>query len=144
MAKKQFATKDNLQTLVNELKTRVVLPQEGKGLSANDLTNELLARLNAAQSAEQVSAAVSQAVAGADHLRRTMVNSVDNINLTAADADKYIYLVKNGETYDEYMVVDGKLEKVGDWSVNMDGYVQDSDFQELTDEEITGLFASWN
>ena len=49
MAQKKIATQENLQALVDELKTRVVHQEEGKGLSANDLTAELLAKLNGAQ-----------------------------------------------------------------------------------------------
>ena len=136
----KMATQENLQTLVNELKARVVRQEEGKGLSTNDLTAELLAKLNGAQSAEEVAAAV----AAADHLKRKIVESTEGIDLAAADAEQYIYLVKNGDVYDEYMVVGGALEKVGDWEVDLTGYVKEEDLQELTAEEITGLFAGWN
>ena len=51
--------------------------------------------------------------------------------------------MKNGEVYDEYMVVEGKLEKVGDWKTDLTGYLKETDLEALTGEEITGLFASW-
>ena len=92
MAQKKIATQENLQALVDELKTRVVHQEEGKGLSTNDLTAELLAKLNGAQSAEEVAAAV----AAADHMKRKIVETAEGIDLTAADAEQYIYLVKNG------------------------------------------------
>ncbi len=139
MAQKKIATQENLQALVDELKTRVVHQEEGKGLSANDLTAELLAKLNGAQSAEEVAAAV----AAADHMKRVIKETKEEIDLTAADAEQYIYLVKNGEVYDEYMVVEGKLEKVGDWKTDLTGYLKETDLEALTGEEITGLFASW-
>ena len=66
MAQKKIATQENLQALVDELKTRVVHQEEGKGLSANDLTAELLAKLNGALSGVVVAAAV----AAADHMKR--------------------------------------------------------------------------
>lgn len=136
---KKFATQENLQALIDELKTRVVHQEEGKGLSTNDLTAELLAKINSAQSAEEVAAAV----AAADHMKRKIVETAEGIDLTAADAEQYIYLVKNGEVYDEYMVVGGKLEKVGDWKTDLTGYVREEDLTALTAEEITGLFANW-
>lgn len=136
---KKFATQENLQALIDELKTRVVHQEEGKGLSTNDLTAELLAKINSAQSAEEVAAAV----AAADHMKRKIVETAEGIDLTAADAEQYIYLVKNGEVYDEYMVVGGKLEKVGDWKTDLTGYVREEDLTALTAEDITGLFANW-
>ena len=139
MAQKKFATQENLQALINELKTRVVHQEEGKGLSTNDLTAELLAKLNGAQSAEEVAAAV----AAADHMKRVIKETKEEIDLTAADAEQYIYLVKNGEVYDEYMVVEGKLEKVGDWKTDLTGYLKETDLEALTGEDIAGLFADW-
>lgn len=57
-------------------------------------------------------------------LSRKIVDSVEAIDLTAADAEQYIYLVPNGEnTYDEYIVVNGALEKVGDWKTDLSDYV---------------------
>ena len=136
---KKFATQENLQALIDELKTRVVRSEDGTGLSTNDLTAELLAKINSAQSAEEVAAAV----AAADHMKRVIKETKEEIDLTAADAEQYIYLVKNGEVYDEYMVVEGKLEKVGDWKTDLTGYLKETDLEALTGEEITGLFASW-
>ena len=136
---KKFATQENLQALIDELKTRVVRSEEGKGLSTNDLTAELLAKINSAQSAEEVAAAV----AAADHMKRVIKETKEEIDLTAADEEQYIYLVKNGEVYDEYMVVEGKLEKVGDWKTDLTGYLKETDLTELTAGDIAGLFASW-
>lgn len=63
-------------------------------------------------------------------LSRKVVESTDAIDLTAADAENYIYLVKNSEgTYDEYIVADGKLEKVGDWKTDLSGYATKKDLE---------------
>lgn len=51
---KKIATQENLQALIDELKTRVVHQEEGKGLSTNDLTAELLAKINSAQSSNDM------------------------------------------------------------------------------------------
>ena len=35
-------------------------------------------------------------------------------------------------TYDEYMVLDGELEKVGDWKVNLDAYATKEELENET------------
>ena len=71
---------------------------------------------------------ISAAIAAADHLSRKIVASTGEINLEAPDADKYIYMVpatdsEANDTYDEYMVIEGALEKVGSWEVDLSNYV---------------------
>ena len=85
---------------------------------------------------------VAAAVAAADHLKRKKVESVDAIDLTADDAAQYIYMVpktggKNGDKYDEYMVLDGAVEKVGDWSVNLSGYQPKEEGKGLSTNDYT-------
>ena len=77
---------------------------------------------------------VAKAIAAADHLDRVIVNSTKDINLSATDADKHIYMVpkkgaKDGDAdrYDEYMVIEGKLEPVGNWEVGLSDYAKKSD-----------------
>lgn len=70
---------------------------------------------------------VAAAVAAADHLSRRKVASLEDIDPSADGSDKFIYMVpktggKNGDKYDEYMVLDGVLEPVGDWAVDLNGY----------------------
>ena len=88
-------------------------------VSVSQLTND---------SGYQTEAQVAAAVAGADHLRRKKVESAEAIDPAAADADQFIYMVpkgggENGDKFDEYMVIDGAVEKVGDWAVDLSGYV---------------------
>lgn len=102
---------------------------------------------------------IAEAVAAADHLKRKIVTGVDAIDLTAEDADQYLYMVpKTGsdedDVYDEYMVLDGKVEHVGNTKVDLTGYVQkeagaglypDADKEKLAgiemaeDSEITAM-----
>jgi hypothetical protein len=61
---------------------------------------------------------------------------VDDIDVSATGADKYIYMVpssnkKSGNSYDEYMVIGGALEKVGDWAVDLSDYAKDADLTSL-------------
>lgn len=77
---------------------------------------------------------INDAIAKADHLTRTIVDSLDEVDPASAD-DNTIYMVKNGEKYDEYMVVDGKLEKLGDWDVDLTGYYT----SKQVDEKLSAL-----
>lgn len=81
--------------------------------------------------ATEVAAAISTAIAGVDHLSRIKVTSIDEINISAPGADKKIYMVPKVEAeegdsdrYDEYMIIDGKLEGMGGWNVNLADYVK--------------------
>lgn len=85
---------------------------------------------------------VAAAVAAASHLKRKIVASVDAIDLAAADAGQYIYMVQKGTTrsgdkYDEYMVIDGAVEHVGSTSVDLSGYVQKEDGKGLSANDYT-------
>lgn len=102
-------------------------------VKVSDLTND-----SKFQTDEQVAAAV----AAADHLKRKKVASKDDIDLTADDADQYIYMVpksggKNGDKYDEYMVLDGTVEPVGDWAVDLSGYQQKETGKGLSTNDYT-------
>lgn len=84
---------------------------------------------------------ISTAVAAAAHLKYKKVTAIGDINLTAPDADQYIYLVpiadageNSNNLYDEYMVIDGKLEKVGDWKVDLSDYATVESVNALTTE----------
>lgn len=70
-----------------------------------------------------------EVVAGTDHLHRKKVTAVSDIDPTAEGADQYVYMVpkgtgKSSDKYDEYMIIDGSVEKVGDWEVDLNNYVQ--------------------
>ena len=72
--------------------------------------------------------AIADAVAAADHLKRKIVGSTDEIDVTKADAEQYIYMVpavnaEDKDSYDEYMVIDKVIEKVGNWDVDLSNYV---------------------
>lgn len=100
------------------------------------------AALEITDKAVDVGPVIAAAVAASDHLQRKKVASKDDIDPTAADADKYIYMVpktggQNGDKYDEYMVLDGAVEPVGDWAVDLSGYIREEDV--ATDSEITEM-----
>ena len=83
---------------------------------------------------------IAEAVAAADHLTKKKVASVDAIDPSADDADKFIYLVPKTDSdeddvYNEYMVLDGKVEHVGNTKINLDDYVQKEDGKGLYPDE---------
>lgn len=116
------------QTVAADKSVDIAVP-----VKVSDLTND---------SKFQTDTEVAAAVAAADHLKRKKVESADAIDLTADDAAQYIYMVpktggKNGDKYDEYMVLDGALEPVGDWKVDLSGYVPVEEGKGLSTNDYT-------
>lgn len=143
-------TLNTLTFLVNEIKERYTEKTEIGALGhldkvavehlAEDLKNLTNGKANAAttlagygitdgMTATEIAQAISTAVAGADHLSRVTVSSTADINVSAPDAEKKIYMVPNeggasGNLFSEYMVINGKLENVGDWEVDLTDYAK--------------------
>lgn len=75
----------------------------------------------------EIETLIKTAITEADHLKRKKVDYKEDIDLDAPDADQYIYMVPTGfqhedDKYNEYIVIDGALEKVGDWEVDLTNY----------------------
>ena len=95
--------------------------------------------------ATQVTQAIATAVAGADHLDRVTVASVDAIDVSATGADKHIYMVPkasgdsaDGNKYDEYMVIGGKVERMGDWKVDLSDYAKTAAVTQMIETALAG------
>lgn len=108
------------------------------------LQDELNLKANASNvyTKTETDSKIKEEIDKVDHLKRTTVAGLESIDLTAPDADQYIYMVPNVETgnYDEYMVIkyeDGtaELEKVGDWSVDLSGYATTEDLEGKVDKD---------
>lgn len=129
----------SIQTIneaIDNLDERVGLPAS-EGVPATGVYSQLDALatlLNGKAEAEdvytkaQTDSAIAAAVAGASHLQRKIVNSTAEIDVTAPDAELYIYMVPTGfqaeaDKYDEYIVINGTIEKVGSWEVDLSDYV---------------------
>ena len=92
--------------------------------------------------AVDIGASIAAAVAAADHLKRKVVTGKDAIDATADDADQYIYMVpKTGsdedDQYDEYMVLSGKVEHVGNTKVDLTGKVDKEEGKGLSANDYT-------
>ena len=102
-----------------------------------------------------------QKIAAAAHLKRREVTSTDDIDVTAADADQYIYMVPSGleaddNKYYEYIVVEvevedesgelikaKKIEKVGSWEVNLSDYAKTADVNTALEGKIDKVDGSF-
>lgn len=83
---KPIITPENLQVALDELKTRVVRPEAGKGLSTNDLTDELKAKYDqAAQKVDSISVPtkVSQLQNDSKYQTESQVTSAINAKVSS-------------------------------------------------------------
>lgn len=122
------------------------LLEVGAGSSAEEfetLTQNietLKTSLNNIYTKDQTDTAIAAAVANSVHLSRKIVESYDDIDVTADDAHLYIYMVPNGfqendDKYDEYVVVDGVVEKVGSWEVDLSNYATKDEVAKKVDSD---------
>ena len=115
---------------------------DANGKSLTEVITVINEKINNTYTKEETNSEISKAVANAGHLKRIIKNNIADIDLIADDADQYIYLIPNadnedGNKYDEYIVIDGVLEKVGDWKVNLDDYVQKVEGKDLSTNDYT-------
>ncbi len=71
---------------------------------------------------------IANAISGSNHLTYTVIS-----DLAEATENNTVYLYANGSEdtsnmYDEYMFVNGNLEKIGTYGINLDNYVTNVDF----------------
>lgn len=95
-------------------------------------TNNLSTKINDYYTKKEV----EEKIAAAPHLKRKKVDSIEDIDVTAPDAEQYIYMVPTGfiaedNKYYEYIIIetDGekKIERVGSWEVDLSDYVTNDD-----------------
>lgn len=143
----------------NDLKDKPTIPTDNKNL-ANGAGYQTAAQVETAitgkgyQTAEQVNSAitgkgyqtaaqVAETVANAGHITKEIVASLP---AAASAKENVIYMVlKEGgadpDYYDEYMLVEGKLELVGNSKTDLTGYYNTSNLKEITNAEIDTV---WN
>ena len=124
----------SVKTDIDDIQKHIGAPAEGD-VAASGLYAKLEEKAN--KSDIYTKTEVEGLIAAADHLKRITVAGVESINVLADDAEQYIYMVPNAETgnYDEYMVIDGEVEKVGDWKVDLDDYATKEDLNEKVDKQ---------
>ena len=168
--KPDTTTVEGLQTAVEGLETTIGSKEEGTGLAGDIKDLEDLVGTPASEEPVQAATGIfaqldekadkdtvytktetddkiSAAIAAADHLSRKIVASTGEIDLEAPDADKYIYMVpatdsEANDTYDEYMVISGALEKVGSWEVDLSDYVTSETLTTELDKKVDKVAGS--
>lgn len=121
---------------VDDLKNQVGTAADDTGNAATGLYKELddlaaivstKANSSDVYTKEEANEAIATAIANVDHLSRVIIDSIDDIDVDADDADLFIYMVPTGlqyedDKYDEYVVINGAVEKVGSWEVDLSNY----------------------
>ena len=88
---------------------------------------------------------INELIAGKNHLSYEIKPNKEAIELTNPDNQNKVFLISrataDGEdnNYDEFMIINGSLEKIGDWKADLTNYIQAGDSRLLTDEQKTKL-----
>ena len=93
---------------------------------------------------------IDEKISSASHLKREVFNTILEATAFAEShaktADQYVYMVLNPDSdnendkYDEYLYINGSLEKVGSWAADLSQYVKKEEGKSLVlDTEITKL-----
>lgn len=88
---------------------------------------------------------INELIAGKNHLSYEIKPNKEAIELTDPDNQNKVFLISrataDGEdnNYDEFMIINGSLEKIGDWKADLTNYIQAGDSRLLTDEQKTKL-----
>jgi len=163
MEKLYYLSKDNFLYVWQKIKLKLankVDKIEGKGLSTNDLTDELKEKilnagdssfsgnyedltnkpdLSAYQTADNVNTAISNAIKNIQGISYSIVDTLPQ----QGDAG-VIYLVSNNgvnpNAYDEYIWISDRFEKIGTTEVDLTDYLKKTDLVPITNAEIDEMF----
>lgn len=150
----------DINDAIDSINESIELKANADDVYTKDEANDLISDVNDAialkadadnvYTIKQADDAIAAAVAGADHLKRKIMGSVEEIEAYAADhadATQYIFMVSNGlqaddNRYYEYMVFEiaGEegadptrvVERVGNWAVDLSGYATTGALENLT------------
>lgn len=141
-------TVDGLSNSINNLSNQVNRNTQ----SISDITEQLDNKANSSNvyTKTETNNLIDEKVASASHLKRKVFDTILEATAFAEShvdtADQYVYMVSNpnsgneNDRYDEYLYVNGSLEKVGSWAVDLSQYVQKEEGKSLvSDTEIAKL-----
>ena len=139
---------DEVVSLVEDLESKIgaEATEDSEATGLYKLLANLSSNVDTKANAEDVytkdetDLAIESAIAQLDHLKRKIVNNLDDINVNDEDAHLYIYMVPTGlqyedDKYDEYIVINKTIEKVGSWEVNLDNYATKDDLNEKVNKD---------
>jgi hypothetical protein len=140
-----YAGSDSAGGAANSVKTNLTVKlnggtTEGTNMftfngSAAKAVNITPAGIGAATAAD-----IATAISALNAIKILIVASLPAVG--SAQANTIYFVPKTGGTndvYDEYMLINGAFEKVGNTSIDLSGYLQDSDLVEITSAEIDVL-----
>lgn len=107
--------------------------------TASQVTATITTRINGLASQTYV----NQQIANSAHLKKEKVTVLP---LPSSADSNTIYIVaktdgSGNDIFDEYLLMDGKFELVGNSKMDLSGYLKYND--EATEEEINNIFAGW-
>ena len=78
-------------------------------------------------------------------MKRIIVDSIDDIDVNKEDAERYIYMAPSGlqdddNKYYEYVVIDGIIEPVGSWEVDLSAYAKTVDVNEALKKKVDVVY----
>lgn len=117
----------------------------------NDQITALQGAVNTLTQNTYTKTEVDKKIAAASHLKRIIINSLDDININAPDADQYIYMILSSpedeaDKYNEYMVIvlndnEGEetrfIERVGSWKVDLSNYVTNDQLSSKLETKVS-------
>lgn len=112
----------------------------GKGYQTASQVNSAITS-KGYQTEAQVSSLISNAIADIQGIEYSIVTQLPSTGEAGV-----IYLISNSgsnpNSYDEYIYVNSKFEKIGTTDVDLSGYVQDTDLVAITNSDIDSIIAS--
>lgn len=107
------------------------------GQDLEDRVSDLEDRMDLAEAGLQavdgkITSAISLAMSQSNHLKYTIPQDGQLPAVSEADANT-VYLISNGESsgddrYDEYMLIGGSFERIGNWAADLSDYVTTTTF----------------
>ena len=144
-----------LQKTVEEIAEEIGAPAESDLIPATGLYGELDKKANkdSVYTKEETDALIAEV----DHLKRKIFDSIllaeAFIDENPLTADQYIYMIPSGlqidsNRYYEYMLINGVLEQVGNWEVDLKDYFTEDELKTYledyyTETEIQAILASY-
>ena len=125
---------DNLKTQVGTAADEAGSGATGLYAEIDRIDGELANKPNAADVTKQI----AEAVAGADHLRREIVDALPEISKANPNV---IYMVPTGlqeddNKYYEWILINDIFEPVGSWEVDLSGYAKIEDVNTALSEKV--------
>lgn len=119
-----YATNEDVEGKVDKV--------TGKGLSTNDLTDDLVTKINSAVTPDTL----TQAVAEAGHIKFSFVEELPEEGETNVIYFTKLEDTEDDDAYEEFVFQDGAYEKIGATRVDLSNYWDKANLELATDSDI--------